>query len=96
MSILIAFSKIYEKEVSIQITDYLSYIFSSLFWALRKKNIAVNQRFWTWLKISNVHLTVVNILHVSVRMLAKPLIVYLIVLLIVNCMLMDFPEMRVR
>ena len=36
VSILIALSKIYEKAVSVQLTDYFSYIFSSLLSAFRK------------------------------------------------------------
>ena len=43
VSVLIALSKIYEKAVSIQVTDHLSSIFSALLSAFRK-NIVVSQR----------------------------------------------------
>ena len=55
----------------------ISITFYHLYFRLFVKAIAVSQRFWTWLKISSVHSTGVNILHVLAWISARPLIVYL-------------------
>ena len=97
MSILIALSKIYEKAVSVQLTDYFSYIFSSLLSAFRQGyscqptllNIIEN------FKCALDRGEYIACISMDISKL-KPLIVYLIVWLFVNCMLMDFPGMRVR
>ena len=78
VSILIALSKIYEKAMSLQISEYFNNIFSSLLSAFRK-GYSCGQRFWTWLKILSVRSTGVNILHVLAWISARPLIVYLTV-----------------
>ena len=95
MSILITFSKIYEKAVSIQLTDYLSCIFSSLFWALRK-NYSCQSTLLNMIENFKYALDNGEYIACISMDVAKPLIVYLIVWLFVNCVLMAFPGMRVR
>ena len=76
VSIRIALPKFMKKPWAYRYQS-ISIIFSHLYFRLFVKVTAVSQRFWTWLKISNVHSTGVIILHVLAWIPARPLIVYL-------------------
>ena len=78
VSILIALSKIYEKAMSLQISEYFNNIFSSLLSVFRK-GYSCQSTLLNMIEISSVHSTGVNISHVLAWISARPLIVYLTV-----------------
>ena len=95
MSILFALSKIYEKAVSGQLTHYFSYIFSSLLSAFHK-GYSCQSTLLNMIENFKCALDRGEYIACISMDISKAFDCLLMVWLFVNCMLMDFPGMRVR